>query len=470
MAELVDALDLGSSIARCESSSLSFRTIHSMYNFGANMQFSIDKNEGLERNLTVSIPAEDIKSKVADKLKEISKQVKIKGFRPGRVPNNVLNNKFGKHARQEVLGEMMNSIIQDAVKEHELSIAEAPQVTEAKDLDDGGYSFKAKLEVLPEIPEIDFSKVKVKNETAEVDDNDVDGMIAKLQKQKQEWKDSKAAIKKGDLVTIEYVAKKGKKNVHPEEGKEKMGILLGESGVPDELVSAIVGMKIEESKSEEIEFPEAFNVKPMAGQKLKIDFEVVSHKRGKLPKVDEEFVKSFGVDSGKEEDLRNEIADNLKRELKNVIQAKNKTAVLKALREEVKDLAISDKMIARESAALAHQSMEQARQMGIQNPPHPDHKNFEGLAKERILNSLLISNIAKKQNVQVDYTKVREKIIEISQTFENPSEIVEYYYKTPELLSSIEGSVLENQVIDWVTANVDLSSKKVSFDKIMESA
>ena len=431
------------------------------------MQISIEKTEGLERNLSVTIPAENINSKVSEKLKEYSKQVRIPGFRPGKVPQNILTKRFGKGARQEVLGDLINSTIQDAVKENDLNVAETPEITEVKDLDDGGYSFVAKLEVMPEIPEIDYSKIVVKTSSSEVTDKDVDKMIKKLQKQKQEWKSSKGKIANGDLVTLEYTAKKGKKLVHPESGQEKMGVLLGESGIPQEIVDVMIGMKVGESNSLKVEFPEVFNVEEIAGKELTFDFDIVDHKKGKLPKVDEEFVKSFGIESGLEDDLKTEINENLNRELGNTIAAKTRDAVLIAVRDQVKDVIISEKMIARESSALAHQAMEQAKQMGNENPEHPDHKDFAEKAKERIINSLIISNVAKSQDIKVDYTKVREKVIEISQTFENPPQIVEYYYGNKELLASIENAVLETQVIDWITSQVDLNEKSVAFDKLM---
>jgi len=433
------------------------------------MQISIEKTEGLERNLNVSIPAEKINTSVAEKLKEIAKQVKIKGFRPGKVPKNILVQRYGSHARQEALGDLINSSIQTALKDNDLNISERPEVTEAKELEDGGYSFIAKLELMPEVPEIDYSKVNLTTTISEVTESDIDVMIKKLQKQKQEWKDSKAKVAKGDLTTIEYTAKEGEEQIHPKEGVEKMGILLGESGVPEELVKQIIGMKSGESNSIELDFPEIFNVKQMAGKKLDLAYKITDHKKGKLPKIDEAFVKEFGIDSGKEEDLRSEIKENLKRELANTIQSKTRESLLASLRKEVKGLQLSDKMIARESAALAHQAMDQARQMGVENPDHPDHKEFDEAAKERIINSLIINKISQMQSIQVDYTKVREKVIEIAQTFEDPQQIVEHYYKTPELLSSIENVVVETQVIDWVLSQINIKEKNITFDKLMNA-
>ena len=434
------------------------------------MQISIEKTEGLERILNVTVPSEAIASKVSEKLNELGKEVRIKGFRPGRVPKNIIVKRYGSHARQEVLGDLINTTIQQAIKDNDLEIAERPEVTEVKDLDDGSYSFTAKLEVMPEIPDVDFASISVSKEVSEVSEKDVNAMIKKLQKQKQEWKDSKAKIADGDLITIKYVAKDGEKQIHPKTGKEKMGILLGESGVPDALIKALVGLKNGDAATHEIEFPNVFNVKEIAGKKVAFEFEIIDHKRGKLPKVDEDFVKEFGVESGKEEDLKAEIKSNLEREMSNVILAKSKETVLKAVRDAVKDVFISEKMIERESEALAHQAMNQAQQMGIENPPHPDQKDFIEAAKERIVNSLIIGKVAKDQNIQVDYTKVREKVIEISQTFENPPQIIEYYYKTPELLASIENSVLEAQAVEWILSQAKVKEKKISFDKMMKSS
>jgi len=434
------------------------------------MQISIEKTEGLERILNVTVPSDAIATKVAAKLKELSKQVRIKGFRPGKIPKNILMQRYGTHARQEVLEGLINSTIQQAIKDNDLDVVERPEITEIKEHDDGSYYFSVKLEIMPEVPEIDYASISVKNEVSEISDKDVTAMIEKLQKQKQEWKESKAKIADGDLITIEYAAKDGKKQIHPESGKEKMGILLGESGVPDDLVKIITGLKKGESASAEIDFPDVFNVKEIAGKKVTFEFDIIDHKRGKLPKVDEDFVKEFGVESGKEEDLKVEIKSNLEREMANVMQSKSRDAALQAVRNEIKDIMISDEMIKREAQAIAQQEVNQAVQMGIEKPAEPNHEGFVEKAKERIINSLIIGKVAKEQNIQVDYAKVREKVIEISQTFENPPQIVEYYYKTPELLASIENTILDAQVVEWILSQVKLKEKKVSFDKMMESS
>lgn len=430
------------------------------------MQVSIEKTEGLESILNVTIPAESIQSKVQVKLNELGKQVKVKGFRPGKVPKNILNQRYGKHVRQDVVGELINESIQKAVLDNDINLSDSPEITETKDLDDGGFTFSAKIETLPEMPEIDFGKIKVKKEVSEVKDKDVVNMIKKLQKQKQEWKDSKAKIANGDLVTLEYSAK-NKKLQYPESGKEKMGLLLGESGMPKELLDSIIGTKKNEEQTLKVDFPAAFNVEALAGEKVDFAFEVVDHKRGKLPKVDEDFVKSFGVDSGNEDDLKDEIRKNLERELTNVIDSSTRNTVLEALRKEAKGVELSEKMIAREATALAHQSMQQAKEMGITNPEHPDHKEFEEQAKARLLNALIIGDIAKRQKIQADHVKVKEKVMEMASTFENPAQIVEYYYGNKEMLASIENAVLESQVIDWVAGEVSLTEKKVAFDKLM---
>lgn len=431
------------------------------------MQISIEKTEGLERNLNVSIPAENINSKISEKLNELGKQVKIKGFRPGKVPKAILSKRFGKHARQEVISDLISSSIQQAITENKLDIAERPEILEFKDLGDGGYSFTAKLELMPEIPAIDYATLEINTKSAEVTDDDVNNMIVKLQKQKQVWKDSKGKIAKGDLVTIEYVAKDGDTVIHPESGKEKMIILLGESGVPDELLEALLDKKVQDSVALNLHFPEHFNIAKLANQKVDFSFEITSHKKGKLPAIDKDFVESFGIDSGKKEDLLVEIKDNLNRELDNTIDTKNKVIILNAIRDQLQDVQISESMLVRECANLSLQARERQKHQGIENPASIDMLIFEKQAKERIINSLIINKVVKDQNISVDFVKVREKIFESAQTFEDPEQIVEYYYKTPELMASIESVVLESQVVEWIKSQVKLNETTVSFDELM---
>lgn len=431
------------------------------------MQISIDQSEGLERLVNIALEADDIQSKVDAKLTELGKEVRLKGFRQGRVPKNILKQRFGQHARQEVLGQLMQDSIEKAIKDNELNIVSAPEVTKADETENGGFEFQAKVELMPQIPEINYGDIKVEKFVSEVKDKDIDGMIKNLQKQKQDWKESKGKIAKKDLVTIEYSAK-GKGVQYPEEGTEKMGILLGESRVPDELIDTLVGMKAKEEGEVELSFPEDFNVKELAGHTAKMSLNITDVRKAKLPKVDEEFVKSFGVESGDVEEFKSDIRKNLERELKQSVSNAFRNKALEGLRDACSETLVPQSMITRESEQMARQEQQRAAQMGIENAPMPDATQFEEGAKNRILNTLIIQDIAQKQDIKTDFAKVREQINEIAQTFEQPEEVVQMYYKNPDLMAGIEQNVVETQVMEWLEDQVSIKEKKRSFDDIMK--
>jgi trigger factor len=431
------------------------------------MQISIDQAEGLERTVNIQLAAEDIQPKVDEKITELGKEVRLKGFRQGRVPKKILIQRFGQHARQEVLGELMQDSIEKAINDNEFELAAAPEVTKTDDADDGGFVFEAKVELMPQVPEINFTEIEVEKEQADITDKDIDGMITNLQKQKQEWKDSKGKIANGDLVTLNYKAS-NKDFTYPKKDTEHMGILLGESRIPDDLKKALIGMKAEEEDALELSFDESFNVDELAGQKVKFEFTIKEVKKAKLPQVDEEFVKSFGIESGDVAQLKKDIENNLKRELKQTVDNRFKRNALKALRSHCSDMPLPESMVRRESEYMAKQAQQRAKQMGQENAPLQDPTEYEKAAKERILNSLIIQDIAKKQDIKTDFTKVREQINEIAQTFEQPQEVIQMYYQNQDLMASVEQNVIEAQVMEWIESEVKVKENKQSFDDIMK--
>ena len=433
------------------------------------MQISIDQSEGLERLVNIALEADDIQSKVDAKINELGKEVRLKGFRQGKVPKNILKQRFGQHARQEVLGQLMQDSIEQAIKDNNLEIISAPEVLKAEDKDNGGFEFQAKVELMPQLPEIKFSDIKVEKIKAEITDKDIDGMINNLQKQKQDWKESKGKIANSDLVTIEYSAK-GKGLVYPAEGTEKMGLLLGESKIPDELKAAVVGLKVKETADLELTFPKDFNVKEIAGKKVKFNFEITDVRKAKLPQVDEEFVKSFGVESGDVEEFKSDIKKNLERELAQTVNNTFKKNALEGLRTACSETLLPQSMIVKESQHMAQQELQRAKQMGKTDAVQAEASQFETEAKNRILNSLIIQDIARKQEIKTDFAKVREQINEIAQTFEQPAEVIQMYYKNQDLMASVEQNVIEAQVMEWVETQVDVKQKKKSFDDIMKPA
>lgn len=431
------------------------------------MQISIDQAEGLERTVNIELAAADIQSKVDEKITELGKEVRIKGFRQGRVPKKILVQRFGQHARQEVLGELMQNSIEKAITDNELELAAAPEVTKTNDADDGGFAFEAKVELMPQVPEIDFANTEVEKDLVEITESDVTDMIVNLQKEKQDWKDSKGKIANGDLVTLDFKAS-NKDLTFPKKDTEHMGILMGESKIPDALKKALTGMKVKEEGSLEITFDDQFNVDELAGQKVNFEFTIKEVKKAKLPEVDEAFVKSFGIESGDPEQLKKDIENNLKRELSQTVNNHFKQKALQALRAHCADMPLPESMVLRESQYMAQQDQQRAKQMGRDDAPLKDLSEYTAAAKERILNSLIIQDIAKKQDIKTDFTKVREQINEIAQTFEQPQEVIQMYYQNQDLMASVEQNVIEAQVMEWIESEVKIKNNKKSFDDVMK--
>lgn len=430
------------------------------------MQISIEQAEGLERIIDITLEADSIQPKVEKKLNELGKEVRLKGFRQGRVPRKMLVQRFGEHVRGEVVSELMQESIEKALTDNELTVASRPEVIEADDKTEGDYHFKVKVELMPEIPELDHSSIKVEKIDAKVVEGDIEAMLESLQKQRQDWEPSKKKVANGDLVTIEYKAEG--EVTYPAEGVEKMGVLLGESGIPEELSKAIAGLKVKESDSLEVKFPDVFNVAELAGKKAKVSFEVTDVRKAKLPEIDEEFVKSFGIESGDLDELKADIRKNLERELGQTLKDSFKQNALKSLRTACESVLLPESMIKNEAEHIMQSELQKAAQMGVENAPNRKPEDFNKLAEERILNSLIIQDIAKRQEIKTDFAKVREQINEIAQTFEDPQEVVQLYYKNPDLMANIEQSVIEGQVMDWIAEQVQIENKNMTFDELMK--
>lgn len=430
------------------------------------MQIAIEQTEGLERIIDITLEAGNIQPKVEEKLTELGKEVRLKGFRQGRVPRKMLVKRFGEHVRGEVVSELMQESIEKALTDNELTVASRPEVIEVDDKKAGDCHFKVKVELMPEIPELDHSSLKVEKVNAEVADGDIDAMLENLQKQRQDWSPSKGKVANGDLVTIEYKAEG--EITYPAEGVEKMGIVLGESAIPKELKKAIIGLKVTESDSLEVTFPEVFNVAELAGKTAKLSFEITDVRKAKLPKIDAEFIKSFGIESGDLDEFKADIRKNLERELGQTVKDSFKKNALKSLRAACKDVLLPASMINNEAEHIMQTELQRASQMGMKEAPALKAEDFKELAEERILNGLIVQDIAKRQDIKTDFAKVREQINEIAQTFEDPQQVVQLYYKNPDLMANIEQGVIETQVMDWIAEQVQIENKNMTFDELMK--
>lgn len=429
------------------------------------MQVSVENIGGLERRVTVQIPADEIQQKVDSRLRELSKQVKIKGFRPGRVPMSVVRQRYGKQVRLEITNETMQTSMQQAIRDEKLRPASAPQVTELpQDLSRGDVQFTAVLEVYPELDKLDVSGLPIEKPMATVTAADVDDMLLTLREQRRFWSPVDRAPQAGDQVLFNYLVRIDDQCI-PEEGNRRLAIIMGASGFAS-LESALSGLQAGEETTAELEFPENFREPALAGQKVQVELKAITISESTLPEVDAEFIQGFGIADGTVESLRSEIQENLERELNQAISSILKVRIIAALVNTMPDVEVPDSIVRREAASLAARA---AAQEG-REPTAEETPAFMGKAQARVRGGLLMGEIARQNAIRIDGAKVRRAIETIAQTYENPTEVVQLYYGKQQLLAQVENQVLEEQVVDWVLENAKVSAIEMKFRDVISTA
>jgi trigger factor len=433
------------------------------------MQVSVENTGGLERKLTIQIPGDDIKQKLESRLRELGKQVRIKGFRPGRVPLSVVRQRYGKQARQEIIGDAVQASLQQAIADENLRPAAMPRMDNPpRDLDDGNLEFEAIIEVYPEIDTIDASKLEIEQPVAEVQDSDIDEMLQTLREQRRSWNEVERAAAEGDQVIIDFSAETDDARV-PEEGEKRMSVVLGASGF-DELEKLLTGLEADAEKSKKLAFPEGFNEPTLAGKKAKASVKVIKVSESVLPEVDEAFIKSFGVEDSSLDALKTEIRGNMERELKQARVSLMKVRLVDALLESVPELEVPKAVVRDEAAGMAAQILSSQGQEPDQAVVRQLAGQFMEPAEKRVRAGLLLGELARQNEIRVDGAKVREAIDTVANTYEQPDEVVQLYYQNARLLQQVESSVLEEQVVDWVLENAKVTPRDMSFQDVIQAA
>lgn len=429
------------------------------------MQVSVENTGGLERRLNVHVPESEIQDQVNSKLKELSKQVKIKGFRPGRVPMSVVKQRYGKQVRQDIVNETMQTSLQQAIQEESLRPASMPRVDSPPEgLDKGDLDFTALIEVYPDLETIDVSGLEIDRPDAEVSEQDIDEMLQTLREQRKQWSPLERTAQAGDQVVIEYVAETDEGRVPPE-GKQRLTIIMGESDF-DDLDAAVAKIPAGEEKTVELEFPEQYRESSLAGNKAKVDLQVVSVSEGSLPEVDEDFINSFDIADGTLESLKMEIRGNLERELTQATKSMMKTQLLEKLVDTMPDMEVPPSILEQEARNMATQAMS----LQGSEPDESVVEMFREAAEKRVRGGLLMSELAQQNEIRIDGSKLRETIETIANTYQEPAEIIQMYYSNQQLLQQVENIVLEEQVVDWVLENAKVTPRDMTFQEVIKGA
>jgi trigger factor len=378
---------------------------------------------------------------------------------------SVVRQRYGKQVRMDIVNETMQKSLQQAIRDEDLRPASTPRLdVEPERLDAGDLEFSALIEVYPEIETIEVGSIAIERPEAEITDEDVDDMLQTLREQRKTWQDVERKAQKGDRVLLEYAAEADEGRV-PEEGQQRLAVIMGESGF-DDLENALVELGAGESTNLELAFPENFREPKLAGSKARTELKLVSVSEGKLPEVDEEFIKSFGVEDGDVDTLKQEIRGNLARELKQAVNTLLKARLIDVLLETRTDLEVPDSIVQQEATGMAAQ----ATRSQDQQPDPAIVQAFMERARERVKAGLLMGELARQNQIRIDAAKVREAIETVANTYEQPAEVMQLYYGNQRLMEQVESSVLEEQVVDWVLENAKVTPKTMKFQEVITSA
>lgn len=431
------------------------------------MQVSIETTGGLERRLTVGVPAERIEKEVTARLQKALPNVRIDGFRPGKVPMRVVKQRYGAGVRQEVAGEVMSQTFYEAVEQENLRPAGAPSI-EPKNLQEGrDFQYIATFEVFPEFEIAELKGKEVESIEAEVTDADVDEMVDTLRKQQGTWPDVDDAAIDGDRVNIDYA---GTRDGEPFDGGSAEGsdLILGSGRMIEGFESGLLGAKAGDERTLSLSFPDDYHSEDLQGAAVEFKVTVNKVSRMELAELNEEFFEKLGVKEGGEDGFRKELRDNMERELKNGVQAKIKNQVMEALIES-HDIQIPQVLIKNEINALRQQSVQQfggdAGQFDASMLPD---ELFSEQAERRVKLGLIMGEIIRQRDLKPDPDKVRSTLEDMASSYENPEEVVDWYYQNEQQLASVEGATLEQQVVDQLLADMKLVEKPMSYKEAVQ--
>ena len=429
------------------------------------MHVSLENTASLERRLTVSLPAERLDGVVGQRLQEIGRTAKLKGFRPGRIPPKVIEQRFGPQVREEALGELIRQSFDEAVRQEKLQPAGNPDIRNEPKGEDGAIRYVATFEVVPDFGPVDVSKLSFDRVVAQVEDSDIDAMLETLRQQRQAWHPVSRAAQAGDLVRVETYARMAEERI-PAEGTEQGATVIGSNGMLPELEAQLVGMSAGEEREVEVTFPANWRMPNMAGQAATVVLKAGQVAESFVPEIDEDFIKSFGVRSGKLDVFRKEVRANLERELKGTLMNRLRAEVAQKLVAAYAQVELPPRLVEAEASSLALSTAETARQQGQANvteSPVP----FMNAARQRVAAGLLVGEIARQNQLSLDPARVRETMQLIASTYEDPGQVIELYRNDPNLMRNLQNRVMEEQVIDWIAERANASEQSMSFADVM---
>jgi len=426
------------------------------------MQVSVETGEGLERKLTVTVPADQIDQKVESKLKSMASKVKMDGFRPGKVPMKVVRQKYLGEAKSEVVSDVIESSYREAIIQEKIRPAGMPSISEIKHREGQPFEYVATLEVYPEVELAPVDKLTIEKDVAEVDQADIDKMIETLCKQRTDWSSVDRASQDGDQITVDFVGYVGDEAFEGGSAND-VPVVIGSNSMIPGFEEQLIGKKADEEGELTVKFPDDYQAADLAGKDARFEIKVKQVAEPVIPELDDEMAKSFGVEEGGVEKLKEDIRNNMERELKNNVDGMFKARVMDAI-VDANEVLVPKALIDEE---ISHMQ-QQMQQNGQQNAENMPRDTYEADATRRVKLGLLISKIIEENDIKLDKDVVQEKIKTAASAYDQPEQYINYYNSNKQAMASIEALVLEDMVVDWITERATVNETKKSFDEVMK--
>lgn len=429
------------------------------------MQVSVETTSTLERRVTIQVPAEQVDTAVEARLKDTARKAKVDGYRPGKVPMSVIKRRFGEGVRQDVLSEQMRSNFIEAVTQEKLNPAGTPEIQPVEASEPGKpFEFTATFEVYPEIELKSLEGESVERPVAEINDQDLEDLIADLRKQRAEWADADKAAETGDQVNIDFEGFIDGEAFEGGKG-ESYDLVLGSSSFIPGFEDKLVGTKAGEAKEVEVSFPEDYQAENLAGKSATFSCKINAVKAQELPELNEEFFSQFGVKEGGEEAFRKEVRKNMGAQLKQAMRNATKQGVFEAL-TKANPIEVPAALVENEVDNLRRQAAQEynlGEDFDISQIPSD---LFQDQAKNNVVLGLLVGEVIKVNEIKADQAVVDDLLNEMAESYQEPQKVVDYYKTNPEMLRQVEGAALEQQVVDKLIAEAEVTDVTKTFKEL----
>jgi len=431
------------------------------------MEATIEKLSSLERRLNVSLPAQEIQSEVDNRLRRLARQMKMPGFRPGKVPFKLVQQTYGGQVRQEVLGDALEKTFGEAVRQQNLRVAGLPRF-EAKAQDDAAQQveFSATFEIYPEVEIGDLAAVSLDRPVVQVGDAEVDKTVEILRKQRVHYHEAAREAASGDSVTIDYRGTIDGVEFEGGTGTDHSTV-LGEGRLLPDFEKQVIGMRAGETRSFELTFPADYHGKGVAGKTARFEVTLKQVREPQLPEVNAEFAKGLGIADGDIGKMRADVKANLEREVRRRVEARSKEQVMKALLDNTR-IELPKSLVGMEIERLMAGMRKDLAARGLKSEEIPmPAEAFEPEARKRVTLGLIVAELVRREGLQAKPEQIKSVIQDYAESYERPEEVVRWYYQSQERLREVESLVLENNVVQWVLSKAKVSDKAVEFDELM---